>query len=165
MIGVSRVHAAAWGHLPARVRAWAGAPGLTLALGTVLALATMLRLHELGARSLWVDELVSVGLATQDLGTILFVLYGEEANMTLYYLVMRGWVLLVGGGASEAWMRLPSALFGVASLWALYRLGADLDRPPTGVLAALLGAVNAYHVGMSQEARAYSLWALFTTLS
>jgi hypothetical protein len=123
------------------------------------------RLRDLGARSLWVDELFSVGLAAQNPSTILTVLYGEEANMALYYGFMYVWVRLVGAGADETWMRLPSVLFGVAGLWALYRLGSRLDRPATGLIAAGFAAVNAYHVEMSQEARAYTMWAFLATLS
>ncbi len=134
-------------------------------LGLVIAIGLVLRLRDLGARSLWVDELFSVGLAAQDPSTILTVLYGEEANMALYYAFMFVWVRLVGAGADEAWMRLPSVLFGVAGLWALYRLGSRLDRPTTGLVAAGLAAVNAYHVEMSQEARAYTMWAFLATLS
>lgn len=85
--------------------------------------------------------------------------------MALYYGFMFLWARLVGVGADEVWMRLPSVLFGVAGLWALYRLGTRLDRPSTGLLAAGFAAVNAYHIEMSQEARAYTLWALLVTLS
>lgn len=136
-----------------------------LLLTAVLGAGLALRLHELGARSLWVDELFSVGLAAQDIGTVLTVLYGEEANMTLYYLVMFGWVRLVGPAADEVWMRLPGVLFGVAGIWAVYRLGMRLGGRTAGLIAAALTAVNAYHIEMSQEARAYTLWALLMTLS
>ena len=136
-----------------------------LALAIVIGLSLVLRLRDLGTRSLWVDELFSVGLAAQNPSTILTVLYGEEANMTLYYAFMYLWVRLVGAAAAETWIRLPSVLFGVAGLWALYRLGTRLDRPLTGLVAASLAAVNAYHVEMSQEARAYTMWALAATLS
>ena len=131
----------------------------------MIVIGLVLRLHDLGARSLWVDELFSVGLAAQDPSTMLTVLYGEEANMALYYAFMYVWVRLVGAGADETWMRLPSVLFGVAGLWALYRLGSRLDRPATGLIAAGLAAVNAYHIEISQEARAYTMWALLATLS
>lgn len=142
-------------------------PGLivSVALTIVIGVGFWLRVRDAGVRSMWVDELFSVGLAAQDLPTILTVLYGEEANMTLYYLFMAVWVQIVGGSASETWMRLPSVIFGAAGLWALYRLGARLDGPATGLLAAALGAVNAYHIEMSQEARAYTMWALLVTLS
>ena len=131
----------------------------------MIVLGLALRLRDLGTRSLWVDELFSVGLAAQNPSTILTVLYGEEANMALYYGFMFLWIRLVGAGADEAWMRLPSVFFGIMGLWALYRLGSRLDRPATGLVAASLAAVNAYHVEMSQEARAYTMWAALVTLS
>jgi mannosyltransferase len=134
-------------------------------IAIVIGVGLLLRLRDLGTRSLWVDELFGVGLAVQSPATILTVLYGEEANMTLYYAFMYLWVRLVGVAADETWMRLPSVLFGVAGLWALYRLGTRLDRPLTGLIAASLAAVNAFHIEMSQEARAYTMWALAATLS
>ena len=142
-------------------------PGIVISavLAIVIGAGLLLRLYDIAVRSLWVDELFTVGLAAQSPSTILTVLYGEEANMTLYYWLMFGWVRLVGFSASETWMRLPSVLFAGAGLYALYRLGARLDRPATGLVAALFAAVNAYHVEMSQEARAYTLWALLATLS
>lgn len=121
--------------------------GLMLAI--VMGVGFWLRARDLADRSLWVDELFSVGIAAQTLPTILTVLYGEEANMALYYLLMAVWVQIVRADASEFWIRLPSVLFGVAGLWAMYRLGSRLDRPATGLVAALLGAVNAYHIEMS----------------
>ena len=62
-------------------------------------------------------------------------------------------------------MRLPSVVFGAAGVWAIYRLGSRLNGRATGLLAAALLALNAYHIEMSQEARAYSMWALMVTLS
>jgi mannosyltransferase len=150
---------------PAIVRALH--PRLLLAAGlfSVMSLGFALRMRDLGERSLWVDELFSIGLAAQQPRDIATVLYGEEANMTLYYVFMFFWVRLVGASADELWMRLPSVIFGTAGLWALYRLGTRLDRPATGLLAAALAALNAYHIEMSQEARAYTMWALLVTLS
>src|SRR5215210_8147566 len=54
------------------------------ALTIALAVGLVLRLRDLGDRSLWIDELFSVGLAAQSPQTMLTVLYGEEANMALY---------------------------------------------------------------------------------
>jgi len=79
-------------------------------------------------------------LAAQSPSTVLKVLYGEEANMTLYYVFMFLWVRLVGASASELWMRMPSVLFAVAGLYGLYRLGTRLNGRSTGLLAAGLAA-------------------------
>jgi mannosyltransferase len=129
-------------------------------LSAVVVVGTVLRLRDSGSRSLWVDELFSVAFASQSLGTMLRVMAGEEANMALYYLAMRAWVPLVGYDASEVWMRLPSIVFGVASLPAIFALGVMYSGRTAGLLAASLLAINPYHVGMSLEARAYSMWSL-----
>lgn len=151
------------------VRPFVAARWRTLAgpavLGLVLVASAALRLRDLGARSLWIDELFGIALGAQDLSTTLAVLYGDEANMALYYLLMASWVRLVGGSADELWMRLPSVVFGVASLWALYRVGAELDCPALGLVAAALAAANAFHVEMAQEARAYTLWIFWVCLA
>jgi len=145
----------------------AARPDLLLWSGFVVVVVAgfVLRLRDLGVRSLWVDELFSIGLAAQHPRDIVTVIYGEEANMTLYYVFMFFWVRVVGASADEFWMRLPSVVFGMLGAWALFRVGARLDRPLTGLLAAAFLAVNAYHVEMSQEARAYTMWALLVTLS
>jgi len=151
-----------------RLRWRARTSQIVAALAVVIVLAAALRLHDLGARSLWIDELFSVGLAVQDAWTTLVVLNGEEANMTLYYVILHLWLGLVGVAplpGSEVWVRLPSVAFGLVSVWALYKLGAEVDSPMTGLLAALLAAVNAYHVEMSREARSYTLWAALASLS
>src|SRR5262245_55499173 len=62
------------------------------ALVIVIGVGLMLRLHDIGVRSLWVDELFSVGLAAQQPRDIVTVIYGEEANMTLYYAFMYVWM-------------------------------------------------------------------------
>jgi hypothetical protein len=72
---------AGWPPLRAMLRRPHLAVGVALAV--VIGIGLALRLHDIGVRSLWVDELFSVGLAAQDPRTILTVLYGEEANMTL----------------------------------------------------------------------------------
>ncbi len=43
---------------------------------------------------------------------------GKRSLQTIYFLLMRGWVR--SGRASETWLRLPSALFGIASIPLLY---------------------------------------------
>jgi hypothetical protein len=150
-----------WRSIVARYHAWL----LVAALTIVIVAGALLRLRDLAARSLWIDELFTVGVSAQTVPMLVHVLYGEEANMTLYYLIMFGWVRLVGADANEFWMRLPSVIFGVAGALAIYRLGTRFGGWRTGLIAAMLLASNAYHSEMSHEARAYTLWALCSTLS
>ncbi|KOR34058.1 hypothetical protein AM228_26235 [Planktothricoides sp. SR001] len=62
-------------------------------------------------------------------------------------------------------VRSLPALFGVATVGAIYLLGRVAFSPKTGLIAAALIAVSPFAVYLSQEARHYTLPLLFITLS
>src|SRR5436309_2114673 len=82
--------------------------------------------------------------------------------MLLYYLLLRTWVHL---GSSEFVVRLLSVIFGVAAVPMVYLLGRDLFSRATGMIAAALLAVHAFHIYFSQEARSYALLVLLLIVS
>src|SRR5438552_1309014 len=132
------------------------------ALAFIVTLGSGLRFWHLGARSLWVDEGATAVIARLDWWNFLRLLWRREANMSFYYLLMRGWIHL---GHGEAWLRALSATFGVLAIPTIYFLGRTLWGRSAGLVAALLLALNAYHIRYSQEARSYSLAALLLILS
>jgi Dolichyl-phosphate-mannose-protein mannosyltransferase/RTX calcium-binding nonapeptide repeat (4 copies) len=135
-----------------------------MAGGTLLAitaLALFLRLHLLGQNSFWGDELASVRRAQLDWQSFWELISGAPA-MTLYYVVLRFWILL---GDSEFTVRILSVIPAVVTLPLIYLLGKHLFDAKIGVIAALLLAVNAFHIQYSQEARSYSLLVFLVTLS
>ncbi len=131
-------------------------------LGFVIVVGTALRLFRLGTKSYWLDEATSVVLARVDRHVFVGALIHRQANMALYYLLLRGWILL---GSSEFVIRSLSVLAGVAAIPAIYLLGAHLFGPKAGRISALLLSVHAFHIRYSQEARAYSLLVLLVILS
>ena len=134
----------------------------TIWLGLVVALAAALRLFRLGVRSFWLDEAVSAMLARVDRHVFASAVIHRQANMVLYYLLLRGWTRL---GSSEFALRSFSALAGVATIPAIYLLGKQLFGARAGRVAALLLCVHTFHIRYSQEARAYSLLMLLAVLS
>ena len=138
----------------------AGAVGLT-----AVGVAAVLRFYRLGAESLWLDEAFTWSHVTQtyQFWELVFVLPTEDVHPPLYYLVVDVWVTLAG--TSEAALRLPSAVFGVATVGLIYLLGARLFDRWTGAAAAALLSVSSFHVYFSQEARMYSLLAALTLAS
>ena len=72
------------------------------ALAFIVTLGSGLRFWHLGARSLWVDEGATAVIARLDWWNFLRLLWRREANMSFYYLLMRGWIHL---GHGEAWFR------------------------------------------------------------
>ena len=59
--------------------------------------------------------------------------------------------------SSEAWLRLPVFLAGMASLWLFFRLGRSLGGRLVGWLALALAMVSPYHLWYSTMARGYML--------
>src|SRR5918992_4431986 len=131
------------------------------ALLAITALALFLRLHLLAQDSFWGDELFSVRRAQSDWDAFWELKRGPVA-MALYYALLRFWILL---GDSESTVRLLSVIPAVATVPLVYFMGKRLFDPRVGLIAALLLAMNAFHIQYSQEARSYSLLILLVTLS
>ncbi len=135
--------------------------GILLALLTIA--AAWLRLSHLGSKSLWLDEGATVALARASWQHFAWVWWHAEASLqTIYFLLMRAWIHL---GDSEAWLRLPSAVFGIASIPVLYLLARKFMGAAPALAAAALLAFNPSDVYYSQEARSYTLAILLVLLS
>lgn len=126
-------------------------------------MALVLAGTNLGTRSLWLDEAYSAGLATLDwygLGKDLIL---REANMGLYYVLLKLWIGLFG--TSEAAIRSLSVLTSAATLPILYLIGARLFNFRVAITATLLLAANPFFIRYAQEARAYSLVLFLASLA
>ncbi len=135
----------------------------TLVLALLTVAGAWLRLSHLGTKSLWLDEGATVALARASWSHFIWVWWYGEANLqTTYFLLMRGWIHL---GHSETWLRLPSALFGVASIPLMYVVARRFVSVGPALAAAALLAFSPTDVYYSQEARSYTLAILFVLLS
>jgi hypothetical protein len=126
-----------------------------------LVAAAALRFAALGQKPLWCDELASL----QRLGLSFSAhVQAMKGNHPLFELLLRLWMPPDG---SDAWMRIPSAVFGVAAVWMTWLLVRGLGRR-CGLVAAWLMALSPLHVMYSRIARPYSLactLALASTLA
>ena len=125
-----------------------------ISLGVFMAIGIALRMEYLNSQSLWVDEITSVSIAQLRWPEFFRTLTSGETNMALYYVLLRFWLNL---GRSEVVIRGLSVLFSVATIPVVYALGARLFGRRAGLVAALLLALNAFHIRYAQEARSYSL--------
>ena len=122
------------------------------AIGLV-GVALVLRLVKLDS-GLWYDEIETlVGHARLPIVDILTT-YSSQNQHPFYGLLARLSMAVVGDGAFG--VRLPAALLGAASIWAMFRLGELVAGAREGLLAALLLTVSYHHVWFSQNARGYS---------
>ncbi len=133
---------------------------ITLAL--LLASCLTIRLICLACKPFWFDEAFSVEVARLTWLNFLHLLWWREANMSLYYVLLRVWLDL---GQSPHFIRSLSVLLAACTLPAIYWLGRLLFDRRVGLIAAALFTFNAYHIRYSQEARSYSLFVLLATAS
>ncbi len=122
--------------------------------------AAALRFIHLGAKNLWLDESMSVAIARLGWSDFRKVITNREANMSLYYLLLKLWMHV---GGSEVAIRTLSTIAAIATVWLVYRIGSEWFSRDAGLLAAALLACNAFHVRYAQEARSYALVALLVT--
>jgi uncharacterized membrane protein len=123
----------------------------------IAAVALILRLHHLGAKPFWLDE-----VATWHRATISFSSMVTESLRSKHYPAYFILAWLIGKiGATQWLLRLPSAIFGALDAALVCVIGREADQPRTGIAAGLLMALSPFDVEYGQEARSYTLVALF----
>lgn len=130
---------------------WRLGPGATaLAL---MAATLAIALLTIGFDSFWFDE--SVTLRVSRFGTRQFIetITTREPFWALYYLFMRGWVML---GDSAIFLRLPSALAASAAVGLTYLVGRQLIGPRAALIGGLVLVPHAFLLQYAQEARGYA---------
>ena len=134
-------------------------PALVL-LG-LLAVSLYLRTDSLGA-SLWMDEGLSIGIASQHLLDIPGTLQ-VDGSPPLYYMLLSVWMDLFGDGPGDT-QALSVAISLIAvpgGLWA----GWSLFGRRAGLYCAALCAVNPFLTSYAQETRMYSLMLVMSLLA
>lgn len=131
-------------------------------LSVLSVIALLLRLWHLNS-DLWFDELLTllnfVRLPLGDLVTSL----PDQNNHLLFSALSYASVRVFG---ESSWsVRLPSVLFGVMSLWALFLLGRRVVGSKEALLACGLMTVSYHHIWFSQNARGYMALLFFSLLA
>jgi mannosyltransferase len=133
------------------------------ALGAIVAVGAFLRFSHLALQGLWWDEATSAWLLRGGIGHVAPAVARTESTPPFYYLLAWCWTHVFGSG--PAGLRSLSAVAGTATIPAAFAAGRSLATPRIGLVAAALVAVNPFLIWYSQEARAYALLALLTTVS
>ncbi|NNE07337.1 MAG: hypothetical protein HKN20_02120 [Gemmatimonadetes bacterium] len=129
-------------------------------LALILIVAAGLRLWNLDAESLWLDEIHTHGLMQISIGEML----STNGNHTpLFFLIEHKWVEFFG--TSDFSMRFPSFIFSVLAIGAAFFATRRLTDHGTAILTALILTVTAFHIHYAQDARPYALLALVTALA
>lgn len=127
-------------------------------LAGIIVLAAVLRLFRLGHQSLWIDEIMTLIVATPKPGHPILTLLRYNVHGPLHTFVV---YLMRFAGEGDAWLRLPSALAGIASVPLLYAWARRRMGERVGLWSALLLAINPLHIRYSQELRNYAFVVFF----
>lgn len=141
------------------------ARSVVFVLVVLLAAGGILRWYGLGTQSVWFDEAITINAAVA-------FLEGGRPTFPSGYTYWRAFphTLVVAGsmatfGTGEAAARLPSVVFGLASIVATYWLGREVGGRRVGLLAALLVTFATWELAWSRQARMYQLFQLLYVLS
>jgi 4-amino-4-deoxy-L-arabinose transferase-like glycosyltransferase len=129
-------------------------PHSVLRIGLVLVLAAALRVLALD-KPLYIDEIVTITVATQSLEDMPGVMRQIDATPGLFPVLLHAWMML---GRSDVWVRLLPALFGLGAVVMVYLLGRRLFDEPTALWAAVVAAIAPAHVHYAQYVRNYSIF-------
>lgn len=137
---------------------WSGQrAGTLLDLTAILALSLVLRLHDLGAKPLWIDEVVTKRRVSLPLGNMAADSLSHH-HLPTYFLLLAQ----LSPGANQWLLRLPSAVGGAIAAALAVLVGRKLaERTGTsrmaGLLSGLLLAATPVMVQYGQDARPYAL--------
>ena len=135
----------------------------TIAWAIVVAamvLSFALGFHALASRPLSEDEAASVSYA---MAGHFSGIKSDGGNMLVYYLMLKAVIEVFGVTLTS--IRMPSVLFGVATVPLVYLIGRRLASIRVGVFASVLFAVSLPIVFWQQNARAYTMGTMLVAAS
>jgi uncharacterized membrane protein len=127
----------------------------------VVLAAFVLRVHALGAKSLWYDELRQIEVAARPLADFPSELVKHSARPLDYWLTH----FLLRAGRQEFWLRFPAALWSTLGVALVFPLARRWFDRRTALAAAALMAAAPLGVQYGQELRPYALYLLFALIS
>jgi hypothetical protein len=153
-----------------RNRHWIGGQADAFALAGAMVVGLWLRARHLGSRGFWLDEGVGVCIARLPGHAFFHVIATREANMALYYLLLRPWLRAralssMHAGASEASIRSLSVIAGVLLIPVVFAIARSTSGRAAAWIAGYFVAVHVSLVAYSREARGYALVTLLVALS
>jgi len=123
------------------------------ALAILMVVATVVRAPELG-RAYWVDEGISVGIASGPLTQIPHLL-SVDGSPPLFYVLLHGWIRIFG--ATPVSTHVMALFLSLAVVPVAYWAGRSLFGSDAGMAAAALAATSPFLAWYGTETRMYTM--------
>ncbi|MDP6115251.1 MAG: hypothetical protein QGG53_25600 [Planctomycetota bacterium] len=143
--------------------------------GVILILvAAAVRFHELGEKSLWLDESISLVRISGTFGEMLDDVMRNDGHPPVYYACLHLAMLpfrvsevaqprFPPAGITDAVLRYPTALAGVLTVLLVLLIEYEMAPESRFPVATLIATLSAFLLYFSQEARHYAVAGLWTT--
>jgi hypothetical protein len=139
-------------HLPKAIAMPSVSVRSVVSIWSVLVLAAFLRFFQIGAEGVWLDELYSIDDAIN-------LTSGNLDLRPLYYVLLRGWMIL---GGSDAVLRSLSAVLDLGAIYLGFRLCLMTLGRSVALVAALMMSLSPLVINHAQEIRMYPLITFLT---
>jgi mannosyltransferase len=153
MMATDRKHSALNEAWPASDVAWM--------LG-ILLLGLVVRLFRIDHQPFWLDEALTSQRVHLDMGGMIADSFTNR-HMPTYFLLLQ--LIAPFAQSGDAWLRIPSALFGAMSAGVVFAIARSIGGRGAGMIAGLLMALSPLQVQYGQEARSYTLVTLLITIA
>lgn len=128
----------------------------------VILVAAVLRFYRLNT-DLWMDEVFTLVDSVRRPLWLIFSTYTDDNQHTLLSILAN---IVIGFAGEHAWaLRLPAAIFGIASIWAVARLAELVFGQRVALFSAVLLTLSWHHIWFSQNARGYTILLFATVFS
>jgi len=119
------------------------------------------RLLHIDSQPFWLDEALTYQRIHLGIDNLIADSFSNR-HMPSYFLMLQA---LSPFDANSAGLRIPSALFGTASIAVVFTIARRIAGRAAAVVAALLMALSPLQVQYGQEARSYTLVTLLITIA
>ncbi|HHT9125245.1 MAG TPA: glycosyltransferase family 39 protein [Candidatus Brocadiia bacterium] len=135
---------------------------VTILLCLIIFIAAFLRLYYLPEPSFSSDDIRSIEKGEKvSIGNIVKAV--KRGHPSISFIILHYWTQIAG--RSEFALRLPAAIFGILSVFALFKLASLIFDNKTALIGALLLAVNPEHFFCSFALKQYTLTLLLALTS
>jgi mannosyltransferase len=135
-------------------------------LAGIVVVAAVLRFYKLGAWSLWIDEIYTIGRIQAHYSSLEATLRNIPPSTNWFPVSLMLTSLLIKVLGISAWSaRVASVLIGLATIPTLYLIVKKLFDGQIALISALLLAISPWHLTWSQNARFYTAVMLFYFLA
>ena len=131
-------------------------------MAAIVLLGLLVRLFRIDHQPFWLDEALTsqrVHLGVSGLVADSF----SNRHMPTYFLLLQ--LMTPFAHSSDAWLRIPSALFGAMTAGVVFAMARRIGGRTAGLAAGLLMALSPLQVQYGQEARSYTLVTLLIAIA